>query len=415
MNRSNQWVPLLILGILFFVFGFITWVNGTLIPYLKIACELNYFQSLWVTFAFYIAYFIMAIPSSMVLQKTGLKKGMMYGLMLMALGCLAFIPAAFNRNFYLFLLGLFVIGTGLALLQTASNPYITTVGPIDSAAKRISIMGICNKLAGVLAPFILGAIILKDANILEESIQQASLLEKTKILQSLSERVVVPYIILSLALCALSVWIYYAPLPETTLSEEQKQVRVDFKGITQFPHLILGVLAIFLYVGAEVIAADTIGGFGQYIGVPLDEAKNFPSYTLLAMVFGYILGIFLIPKYLSQAKALAYSAIISLVCSIGILLFQGYAAVFCLALLGLGNALMWPAIWPLALKNLGKYTALGSALLIMAIAGGAVLPLIYGFLADVHEVGPQKAYFILIPCYLYILYYSLKGYQQKDV
>jgi glucose/galactose transporter len=403
-------LPILILGCLFFIFGFVTWLNGTLIPYLRIACELNNFQSLLVAFAFYISYFFTAIPSSWILKKTGLKKGMMLGLMVMALGALLFIPAAYTRTYSLFLAGLFVIGTGLSVLQTASNPYITIVGPIESAARRISIMGICNKVAGVLAPIILGAVILSDADILTESIKNMDDATRTATLNELARRVILPYSLMSAILLLLSMFVRFSSLPEIGLQEEQRLSAGEQRAtVFHYPNLILGVVALFLYVGAEVIAGDTIGSFGQAQGIPLSEAKNFTSLTLSAMVIGYIIGILLIPKYLTQERALLYSAVLGIVLSLIAVSVSGYAAVMSIALLGLSNALMWPAIWPLAIKGLGRHTNTGSAMLIMAIAGGALLPLIYGKLADMQTIGNQTAYLILVPCYLFILFYAWRG------
>lgn len=413
---KSSLTSILILGVLFFIFGFVTWLNGTLIPYLKIACELNNFQSLLVAFAFYISYFVMALPASWVLEKTGFKKGMMLGLLVMAVGALLFIPAAQTRTYYLFLTGLFIIGTGLSILQTASNPYITIVGPIESAAKRISIMGICNKVAGVLAPIILGAVILSDADTLVQQLQVLNEPEKNLKLNELASRVIVPYSLMAAALVGLAVMVRFSALPEIEVEQEDQNQLIVLENktsIVQFPHLILGAIALFLYVGIEVIAGDTIGTFGQSQGIPLSEAKNFTSFTLSAMVIGYIIGIIAIPKYLSQPTALAGSAVVGILFTIIAINTSGYTSVFFIALLGLANALVWPAIWPLAIDGLGKFTKTGSALLIMAIAGGALLPLIYGSLADMATIGQQKAYYLMVPCYAFIFFYALRGYKTR--
>ncbi len=409
--------PIVILGALFFIFGFVTWLNGTLIPYLKIACELNNFEALLVAFAFYISYFIMALPSSWVLKKTGFRKGMMYGLLVMALGALIFIPAALTRTYGFFLAGLFVIGTGLSILQTASNPYVTIVGPIESAAKRISIMGICNKIAGVLAPVILGMVVLADADTLTAELKSMEAAAKSIRLDELATRVILPYSIMAVVLTGLSMMIYFSPLPE--IEEENEAISPGTDGTTktsvlQYPNLMLGVIALFLYVGAEVIAGDTIGNYGQSQGIPLSEAKYFTSFTLTAMVIGYVLGIFAIPKYISQSRALALSAITGIIFSLVAINTTGYVSVLFIALLGLANALMWPAIWPLAIDGLGRFIKTGSALLIMAIAGGALLPLVYGYFADMPGIGHQSAYWVLIPCYGFILFYSLNGWKIKN-
>ena len=415
-NKTSGIPPIIILGALFFIFGFVTWLNGTLIPYLKIACELNNFEALLVAFAFYISYFVMALPSSWVLKKTGFRKGMMYGLLVMALGALIFIPAAYTRTYGFFLAGLFIIGTGLSVLQTASNPYVTIVGPIESAARRISIMGICNKVAGVIAPALLGMIILADADTLVSELETMDAAARSLRLDELASRVIVPYVLMALVLLGLSLMIYFSPLPEIEMEKETTGHDNDSgkTSVLQYPSLALGVVALFLYVGAEVIAGDTIGNFGISQGIPFSESKYFTSYTLTAMVVGYLLGIVAIPKYISQSKALAVSAITGLVFSFIAIYSEGYISVLFIALLGLANALMWPAIWPLAIDGLGRFIKTGSALLIMAIAGGALLPLVYGYFADLPSIGPSLAYWVLIPCYTFILFYSLKGWKIKS-
>ncbi|MBS1944565.1 MAG: sugar MFS transporter [Bacteroidetes bacterium] len=413
-HRTHATSAVVIIGVLFFLFGFVTWINGPLISYLKIVCELNSgAEPFYVTFAFYIAYFVTALPMSRVLGRTGMKRGMMYGLFTMALGALLFIPAAQSRSYGLFLAGLFVIGTGLSLLQTASNPYITVVGPIESAAARISVMGICNKLAGVVAPFILGAVLLSDADTLQADLEalQGPLLAAR--LDELAQRVVLPYAVMAAALAGLGLLVRFSGLPELDPEVDAPGVATDGRGILSFPNLVWGVLALFLYVGVEVMAGDTIVVYGTAIGLPLGEAKHLTSFTMGGMVLGYILGIVAIPRYISQSKALAASAMLGVLLTIAATLTHGYASVFCIAALGLANALVWPAIWPLAIAGLGRHTKTGSALLIMAIAGGAVLPLAYGRLAAEPGIGHQQAYWMMVPCYLFILWYAMGGHKRK--
>jgi glucose/galactose transporter len=413
-GKKMSFPPIVIIGSLFFIFGFITWLNSVLIPYLKIACQLNNLESYFVAFAFYIAYFVMAIPSAHVLKRSGFKKGMSLGLLVMAVGAVIFIPAALTRIYSLFLLGLFVLGTGLALLQTASNPYITIIGPRESAAKRISIMGICNKVAGALAPIILGAITLKNADVIKEKLVHLNELQKAAELDALAQRVIIPYIVIILVLVILAILVYFSSLPEIDTDHEDEataSANTNKHSVFQFPHLVIGVLALFLYVGVEVLAGDTIISYGSSQGIPLATAKFFTTCTLIAMIVGYIIGILSIPKYLSQAKALQLCAILGVAFSLAAVFTQGYTSVLFIALLGLANSLMWPAIWPLAIAGLGRFTKIGSSLLIMAIAGGALLPLLYGRLAD--KFNPQQAYWILIPSYLFILYYAAYGYKRR--
>lgn len=415
--KTNQSyiLPMLIIGALFFIFGFVTWLNGILIPYFKISCELTDFQATFVAFAFYISYTIMALPASWVLKKTGFHKGMTVGLLVMAVGTLIFVPAAFERAYWMFLVGLFVMGAGLALLQTASNPYITIIGPRESAAKRISIMGICNKLAGAIAPLTLAYFILQDGDSFVQSLSNLGDAEKSAALDGLAQRVVGPYIVMTSILVLLGIFVRYAPLPEVDLEQDSEVAgdKLDTKtSIFHFPQLILGAIALFFYVGAEVVAGDTIIRYGMSQGIEISTAKAFTSYTLFAMIFGYLIGIVLIPKYISQRVALLASAVLGIVFTLGVIFTDGSTSIFFLALMGLANALVWPAIWPLAIHDLGKFIKTGSAILIMAIAGGALLPLIWGKISDMYN--PQIAYLALIPSYLIILYYSIWGYKLRN-
>ena len=411
-TKKSTLSPIFIIGMLFFIFGFITWLNSVLIPYLKLACELNTVEAYLVTTAFYISYFVLAIPSAGILKITGFKKGMSVGLGVIAVGALIFIPAALTRYYGLFLLGLFIQGSGLALLQTASNPYITILGPPESAAKRISIMGICNKVAGALAPIILGAITLKNADGLKERLATMTVEAKNIELNELASRVILPYIVIVIVLLILAVVIYYSSLPEIDTDQEDESTAISNSGktsITQFPHLLLGVLTLFFYVGAEVIAGDTIINYGSTQGIALGTAKFFTTGTLICMLVGYFIGIACIPKYLSQEKAMKISAVLGLILSAVAILTTGYISVAAVALLGLANSLVWPAIWPMALAGLGRFTKIGSSLLIMGIAGGAIVPLAYGALAQV--LNPSHGYLVLIPAYLIILYYAVSGHK----
>ncbi|HOA37405.1 MAG TPA: sugar MFS transporter [Flavihumibacter sp.] len=414
-GSNRQGYAILIIGILFFAFGFITWLNSTLIPFLKLVCELKTTtQAFFVTSAFYMAYFFLALPSARILRVTGYKKGMALGLAVMAVGSILFIPAANDRSFPLFLTGLFIQASGLALLQTASNPYISILGPIESAAQRISIMGICNKAAGILSPIILGAIVLKNAEGIENNIKTTTdAATKEQLLAELAQRIVTPYIVIAIALTALAIWIYFSALPEINEPEEVKTNNATAeKSIGQFPHLWLGVLCLFFYVGVEVLAGDAIGPFGTSLGMSLKITKNFTSMTLGAMLIGYIIGVFTIPKYLSQHAALKYSAILGVLLSLGILFSGGYTAIALIILMGLANALMWPAIFPLAIDGLGRFTAIASAFLVMAIVGGAIIPPLYGYLHEKAGLSTQAAFFACsFPAYLYILYYSISGYK----
>ena len=407
-------MPLVMIGVLFFTFGYITWTNGTLIPFLKIACELKTdTQAFLVTTAFYMSYFFLSIPSSYILSKVGFKNGMVIGLVIVAIGSLVFIPAANSRKFELFLAGLFLQGTGLALLQTAVNPYVSILGPIESAAKRISIMGMANKLAGILAPIILGAIVLKGIGGLEDKLKATqNVAEKEALLNDLVQRINTPYIALAVVLALVAVLFWFSKLPEVK-EEEEIEGAQKRDSVFAFPNLVFGVLAIVFYVGAEVIAGDGIGQYGKNIGISLDEAKNFTSYTLGAMLVGYLIGIVAIPKYIKQENALKYSAILGIILTVAAIFTSGYVSVFCIAFMGLSNALMWPSIFPLAIKGLGKFTKIGSALLIMGIGpGGGIIPLAYTAIGG--ESNPQRGFWIMAICYIFILYYAMAGHKKKS-
>jgi glucose/galactose transporter len=419
MKKTSSLMPMIIIGILFFIFGFVTWLNGSLIPFLKIICDLNSFEALFVTFAFYIAYTVMALPMSYVLQKTGYKSAMALGLGIMAVGSLLFIPAAQSASFVLFLLALFTLGAGLTILQTASNPYVVYMGPPESAAMRISIMGIINKTAGVLVPLLFTALIFSDINAFNHENLTAMEIE------ALSSRLITPYLIMALTLTGLIGLIKFSHLPELNFeSESSSQNRT----ILQYPRVVLGAIALFFYVGIEVIAGDTIGLFGSQLHV--ENFTALTSYTMVFMVVGYSLGVVMIPKIISQSSALLFSALSGLIFLIALLLsspesssvssflwgWSGMATlpdpITFVALLGLSNALIWPTIWPLALEGLGKHTAQGSALLIMGIAGGAFLPLLFGKVAELSST--QNAYIVGVVSYLFILYYAVTGHKKEQ-
>ena len=426
-TQSNTFAIVIIAG-LFFIFGFVTWINGALIPFMKTINELTEAQSYLVASASYISFVVMALPASYVLNKIGYRKGMSLGLIIMGLGALVFIPAAEARTYWVFLTGIFIQGIGMTILQTAANPYITILGPIESGAKRIAIMGIANKTAGALGSLIFGALLLSGIDAVKEKLGTVSEAEKAGLLDTMADSVVAPYIVMAVVLFVLAVLIRKARLPhvEAAPIEPSTEGETEKTSIFQFPHLWLGVLTLFVYVGAEVIAGDTIIAYGIALGITAEKAKFFTTLTLMAMVAAYALGVFLIPKYLKQGTALKISAALGILFSICILLTTGFTSVLFVAALGIANALVWPAVWPLTLDGLGKFTKTASALLIMAIAGGAIIPPLYGRLVDAgkHELVSQglsdaealssaanSSYWILIPCYVIILYFSIWGHK----
>ncbi|MFT5760053.1 MAG: FHS family L-fucose permease-like MFS transporter [Alteromonadaceae bacterium] len=430
LGKTNI-IPLMIIGGLFFIFGFVTWQNGALIPYLQMVCQLSETEALLVTFSFYFAYTAMALPSASLIEGLGYKKSMALGLMCLVGGFLIYIPAAMNQNFSVFLLAQFIIGSGMTLLQTAANPYIVKVGPIDSAAVRIMFMGLMNKGAGVIAPLAFTAIVIGDfSGVSAVTLEAMTDVDKTATINALSEGLIYPYIGMAIIFTILAKLLQKSPLPEISLEDNEDQKVADSSAesktsILQFPSLILGALTLFFYVGAEVIAGDTIGLFASNLGVA--NATSLTSYTMAFMLIGYALGIALIPHFISQKTALISSAVSGLVFSLCVVfsdsqsfivseMLWGWAGLATLpdtitfiALLGFSNALVWPAIWPLALKGLGKFTSKGSAVLIMGISGGAILPLAYGLLSD--TINGQSAYWIMIPIYLFILFYAVIGHK----
>lgn len=440
-STSHTRAAVFVLGALFFLFGFITWLNGPLIPFMRIACELSDFEaSMVVPFAFYASYFVMALPASAVLRRIGMKNGMALGLAVMAIGALLFIPAAHARSAGIFLTAFFTIGTGLTLLQTASNPYVTVIGPIASAARRISIMGICNKVGGIVAPFILGALILVDAEQLKTDLLTVEGAARAALLDERARLVVMPYTVLGIALLLAAALIRLSPLPP--LEEEKKGGSHEASAAWKYPQLMLGVLALFLYVWAEVLAGDSIAVYAEGLGTSLDIAKTLTSATLTAMLVGYVLGIVLMPRFISQRRALVLSSLLAIICLAGVVLPDtahsarfplldlrtlGFSlvelptSVICVALLGLGHALMWPAIWPLAVDGIGTALKTGSALLVMAILGGALAMPVWTrmssgepaawmrALGGEDAMGSQWSYALLLPFYLFILWYALRG------
>ena len=412
-SRQQQLGPMLIIGLLFFIFGFVTWLNGPLITFVKLAFQVEDAYAFLVPFAFYISYLVFSLPAAMILRRTGMKKGMALGLFVMAVGAVLFGQFVSLRVFAGALTGLFVIGAGLSLLQTASNPYISILGPIDSAAQRIAFMGICNKVAGVLAPFVFGALVLSGIGSFGEQVAAAPTAEaRDALLNAFAGKVHTPYLVMAGLLVVLAIWIARSSLPEITPegANSERAIGHGHGSIFSFPHLWLGVLCLFLYVGVEVMAGDAIGTYGAGFHLPLDRTKIFTAFTLSGMLAGYLVGLVLIPRYISQQRYLAVSAVLGVLFSIGAYLTHGYVSVGFVAALGFANAMMWPAIFPLAIRGLGELTERGSALLIMAIAGGAVVPQLFVHLKQ--HIDFQLAFSaLMVPCYLYILYYGLAGHR----
>ncbi|GAA0721861.1 sugar MFS transporter [Dokdonella soli] len=417
MNTTNApprsyLASIAIIGTLFFIMGWFTWINGPLISFVQLAFELDVVNAFLVTFVFYLSYFVWALPASWLLDRTGMKKGMALGLWVMAGGAFAFGEFCTQRWYPGALAGLFAIGAGLALLQTAANPYISILGPIESAAQRIAVMGICNKIAGILAPILLGTLVLHGMGDIADKVAASDAAGKAQLLTRFAASIHAPYLAMAGVLVVLGAGILFSPLPDLRAERAGGTAAVDRQqtSLLKFPHVWLGALAIFVYVGAEVMAGDAIGTYGRSFNIPLDEAKFFTSLTLGSMLVGYVTGFLAIPRWISQQRYLALSAVLGIVLTLGALVTKGYVSVGFVAALGFANAMMWPAIFPLAIQGLGRLIERGSALLIMGICGGALIPQLFAVLKQTHDFQFVFA-LLMVPCYLYILYFGLRGHR----
>jgi len=399
-------IPLLIVGVLFFVIGFGVGISGFLTPFLKDALHLTVTQSYLVTAAIFSAFVVFGSPAGWVIRKVGYKISIVYSLLIMAVGMVLFVPSANLASFPIFLLALFIGGVGNTLLQAAVNPYVTIVGPMDSAAMRMSLMGIMNKLAWWMGPVFLGLFLdLKNVQL---------------------DQVSFPFYIVTGILVALSVFMYFAPLPEVKAAGEDESdasvasaYATGKTSIFQMPHLLLGVLALFFYVGVETLPMASIIGFAKSIfGENMANPEGYAKYVPIGMFIGYIFGATMIPKIISQINALRLFTMIGLIASLCVIFIEGEWAIYSLIAIGFANSIMWGAIWPLAIADLGKFTKTGASLLVMGIVGGAILPLIFGFLLDFFKTAEistiadyQHAYWIFIPAYLFIFYFGTIGYK----
>ncbi len=403
------------LGCLFFIFGLVSWVNSILVPYFKVACELKSgVQTYLVTFSFYIAYLVMTIPASFLLRKVGYKRGTLIGLWIMAAGALMFWPAALTRTYGFFLLALFTIGTALAILQSVANPFVTIIGPHESAAKRISVMGICNKFAGIIAPLLFAALVIRPEDKVTMEQVEAGLLAgsaKDMALDEMIRGVIVPYAILSVILFVFGILFYKSPIRDINPDMDNRTAETGEarKSVWRYPYLVLGVIALFAHLGSQQISVSTIIGYAQGMGMSLEAAKVFPSYTLICILSGYLLGVIMIPKHITQQKALVVCTVTGLILSVLVLVLPQEASIWSLVLLGIPNSLIYAGIWPLAIRGLGKWTSMGSSLLVMALCGNAVLSLLYGYVSD--HIGLQASYWLLIPCFVYMVFYATYGFK----
>ncbi len=395
MKKTNQMFPLIIVGIMFFAIGFALGINSYLVPLLNKALGISSGESYLVIAATFSAFLIFSYPASRVIARIGYKNTMALSFLMFAVGFYLFIPSAKYESLPLFLLASFISGMGNAFLQASVNPYITILGPIESAAKRMSIMGIANKLAWPIAPVFLALVINKSVD--------------DVILTDIN----LPFYIIIGTFIILGLLAYFSSLPEVKAVGEDEESAADCPyaanktSIWQFPHLILGSITLFLYVGVETISLGTLVDYAVSLG--LSNADKYAMIAPIGMTIGYICGVILIPKYLSQSKALLISAIVAIFGSLAVVLVPAALSIWFISLMALGCSLMWPALWPLAMADLGRFTKTGSSLLVTAIVGGAVLPTIFGFMKDAY--GAQNAYWVTVPGFFFILYYALWGHK----
>lgn len=427
ISKKSTVFSMFMLGALYFVFGLVSWVNSILVPYFKISCELqSEVQGYLANFAFYIAYLVMTIPASALLNKVGFKRGTEIGLWILGLGALLFVPAAYLRTYNMFLVALFTMGTGMAILQTAANPFVTIIGPIESAARRMSIMGMCNKFAGILAPIIFAAAVIHPSDkAVMDQVTAGTLTGAAKdaALDQMIRNVIPPYVILAIFLIIFGIVFYKSAIPDIDPNTQNKSGGIKEnegrKSILSYPYLVLGALALFCHLGSQAVSVNTIMGYAQGMGLDMLQAKAFPSFTLGCIMLGYLAGVVLIPKYLSQQKALVLCTITGLVLSCLVVLVCGPvhlfglntdASIWFLVLLGIPNSLIYAGIWPLAIHDLGRHTSLGSSIMVMGLCANAIVPLIYAWFVD--ATGSARAgYWILIPCFLYMIFYAVRGYK----
>ncbi len=401
-------IPLMIVGVIFFMIGFGVGISGFLTPALRSAFNLTTGQSYLVTAAIFSAFVIFGRPTGWVIKKIGYRRSMMIAFFVMALGMLLFVPSSNAVSFPLFLVALFVGGIGNTLLQGSVNPYITIIGPEETAAVRMSLMGIMNKLAWWIAPVFLGIFI--D-------------LQEVKV-----DDIILPFYIVTAILVVLGIFVYFAPLPEVKAAGEDDEEGVTAESsyaagktsVLQFPHLLLGVLALFLYVGIETLPMASIIDFARATFGDVDNLESYAKFVTLGLVAGYLFGVIAIPRFVSQTRALITFAVLGVLSTLLLIYLPPRYAFFALLLASFSNSLMWPAIWPLAIKDLGKFTKAGASMLVMAIVGGAVIPLIFGFIVDAVKTTEQAvvgnyqaAYWIMVPCYVFILYFAISGHKVR--
>lgn len=398
-KKVNIPVALAFVGLMFFSLGFALGINSFLIPVLKGGLEISSSTSYLLIAATFVPFLIFGYPASILISRIGYKGTMAVSYALFAFAFGGYILSAHENSLVLFLVASFVSGTANTVLQAAVNPYITILGPIESAARRTSIMGICNKLAWPVAPLFL-------AFVINKAVSETQLPDLDK-----------PFWIIIVVFVLLGIISLLAPLPEVkAVGEDETEVQdcpyaASKTSIWQFPHLLLGCLALFVYVGVETISLSTLVDYANDCG--FDNANNYAWIPSIGMVVGYVCGIVFIPKYLKQSTALVICSWVAIVGSVLVPCVPANIGIWCIGLLALGCSLMWPAVWPLAMTDLGRFTKAGGGLLTTAMAGGAVVPYLFGLMKD--SVGMQNAYWICLPCFLVILLFGTRWYKIRKM
>ena len=401
-QRTQYAFALSSLTSLFFMWGLITSLNDILIPRLKSAFELTYTEAMLIQFCFFFAYFVVSVPAGRMVKAVGYKIGIVIGLLIAALGCVAFYPSAGYHSYPLFLSALFVLASGITILQVAANPYVTVLGPAKTASSRLTMTQAFNSLGTAIGPWLGGILILTEATGAVESVRSGA------------ETVQMPYLGLAGLLVLLAIVMASLNLPVVDDLEEDEghsdgEILPDAGSAWGYSHLVLGALGIFVYVGAEVsIGSFLVNFFSDDAIAGLEEiqaAKYVGLYWGGAMV-GRFVGALAMQK-VPAGKALAFNAGMASLLVLLTVLSSGSFAMWTIILVGLFNSIMFPTIFSLGIAGLGQYTSQGSGILCLAIVGGAVVPLLQGYLAD--SFGIQPAFLLAVVCYLYIAFYGLKG------
>ncbi len=404
---TSQTGPLVIVTILFFMWGLLTSLNDVLIPHLKSVYTLTYLQAMLVQFCFFGAYFIVSLPAGMLIKKIGYQKGAVSGLLIAAAGCALFYPAA-NSGYALFLFAFFVLAAGITILQVAANPFVTALGPAKTASSRLTLTQAFNSLGTTVAPALGGLLILSAVTISADQLALLPAAEQAAYRAQEAATVQGPYLVLAGALAVLAIMFAMARLPKIDHAADTSAAPDGKGSATAYRHLVLGAIAIFVYVGGEVSIGSFLINFlgeGNIAGLSHAAAAQYVSLYWGGAMVGRFIG-FAVMRYVSPGKTLAFNSLFAIVLILTATFSQGQVAMWAILAVGLCNSIMFPTIFSMALHGLGKFTGQGSGILCMAIVGGAIVPFAQGMLAD--TIGLQLSFLVPAACYAFILYYGVK-------